>query len=200
MTTKDYSRALCEICGIERKGKLIFKKRDWDGKTWVCGGRSYKEFDFSSMPDVSVDIVPTAQWNKKNGFLYPYTDIEKIKKLYGEHGYDFVEFLKADINFEQPENFVKLEELMLAELAKQRLTVVKWVHYYSDNILMHEYILITKCGHKFKFKHNDIAVDNWFVERENRTECLILFILRKVLPICGDSLKQGIREQEWKYE
>lgn len=80
-----------------------------------------------------------------------------------------------------------------------RLTVVKWVHYYSDNILMHEYILITKCGHKFKFKHNDIAVDNWFVERENRTECLILFILRKVLPICGDSLKQAIREQEWLY-
>ncbi len=103
-------------------------------------------------------------------------------------------------DFTQLENFVKLEELMLAELAKQRLTVVKWVHYFSDNTLMHEYILITKCGHKFKFKHNDIAVDNWFVERENRTECLILFILRKVLPICGDSLKQAIRDQEWIYE
>lgn len=102
-------------------------------------------------------------------------------------------------DFNQPENFVKLEELMLAELAKQRLTVVKWVHYFSDNTLMHEYILITKCGHKFKFKHNDIAIDNWFVERENRTECLILFILWKVLPLCGDSLKQAIREQEWSY-
>lgn len=51
-------------------------------------------------------------------------------------------------DFTQPENFVKLEEIMLAELAKQRLTVVKYVHYYSDNTLMHEYILITKCGHK----------------------------------------------------
>lgn len=103
-------------------------------------------------------------------------------------------------DFTQSENFVKLEELMLAELAKQRLTVVKWVHYYSDNTLMHEYILITKCDHKFKFKHNGIAVDNWFVERENRTECLILFILWKVLPICGDSLKLAISEQEWSYE
>lgn len=43
------------------------------------------------------------------------------------------------------------------------------------------------------------AVDNWFVERENRTECLILFILWKVLPICGDSLKQAIREEKWIY-
>lgn len=62
-------------------------------------------------------------------------------------------------DFTQPENFVKLEEIMLAELAKQRLTVVKYVHYYSDNTLMHEYILITKCGHKFKFTHNGIKVD-----------------------------------------
>lgn len=136
MTTKDYSRELCEICEI--KPEII---EDYDGN----------EFE-----------------------IYP--------------------------DFTHPENFVKLEELMLAELAKQRLTVVKWVHYFSDNTLMHEYILITKCGHKIKFKHNGIEVDNWFVERENRTECLILFILRKVLPICGDSLKQAIREQEWSYE
>lgn len=103
-------------------------------------------------------------------------------------------------DFTQPENFVKLEEIMLAELAKQRLTVVKFVHYYSDNTLMHEYILITKCGHKFKFTHNGIKVDNWFVEREDRTECLILFILWKVLLVCGESIKQAIRETEWVYE
>jgi hypothetical protein len=103
-------------------------------------------------------------------------------------------------DFTQPENFVKLEEIMLAELAKQRLTVVKYVHYYSDNTLMHEYILITKCGHKFEFTHNGIKVDNWFVEREDRTECLILFILWKVLPICGESIKQAIKSEVWKYE
>lgn len=103
-------------------------------------------------------------------------------------------------DLEKPENFLKLEEIMLAELAKWRLTAIKWVHYYSDKTLMHEYILITKCGHKIKFKHNGIEVNNWFVERENRTECLILFILWKVLPICGDSLKRAIAAQEWSYE
>lgn len=103
-------------------------------------------------------------------------------------------------DFTQPENFVKLEEIMLAELAKQRLTVVKYVHYYSDNTLMHEYILITKCGHKFEFTHNGIKVDNWFVEREDRTECLILFILWKVLPICSESIKQAIKAEVWKYD
>lgn len=103
-------------------------------------------------------------------------------------------------DFTQPENFVKLEEIMLAELAKQRLTVVKYVHYYSDNTLMHEYILITKCGHKIKFTHNGIKVDNWFVERVDKTECLILFILWKVLPICGESIKQAIKSEVWKYD
>lgn len=103
-------------------------------------------------------------------------------------------------DFKQPEKFVKLEAIMLAELAKQRLTVVKWVHYFSDNTLMHEYILITKCGHKTKFKHNDIEVNNWFVERESRTECLILFILWKVIPICGEQIKQAIKSEEWIYE
>ena len=103
-------------------------------------------------------------------------------------------------DFTQPENFVKLEEIMLAELAKQRLTVVKYVYYYSDNTLIHEYILITKCGHKFKFTHNGIKVDNWFVEREDRTECLILFILWKVLPVCGESIKLAIKSEVWKYE
>lgn len=109
------SKELCEICGIERKGKLIFRKRGWDGRNWISAGRGYKEFDFESIPEVTVDIIPTAQWNKKNGFQYPYTYIEKIKKLYDEHGYDFVEFNKANINFEQPENFVKLFELNIPD-------------------------------------------------------------------------------------
>ena len=102
-------------------------------------------------------------------------------------------------NFENNNNnFVKLEEIMLAELAEHHLTVVKWVHYWLDGTLMHEYILITKTGHKIRFKHNDIQVDNWFVERENRAECLILFILWKVIPICGESIKQAIREADWE--
>lgn len=84
---------------------------------------------------------------------------------------------------------------MLKELAKQRLTVVKWVHEYEDS-LMHEYILITKQGHKIDFKHNGIDVRNWFVERLNRADCLILFILWKVLPICGDQIKQSIRDYD----
>lgn len=102
-------------------------------------------------------------------------------------------------DFEKPENFVKLEEIMLKELAKERLTVVKWVHEWSDSILMHEYIMITKCGHKFQFKHKDLYIDNWFVERENRTDCLILFILWKVMPICGEAIKQAIAAEEWEY-
>ena len=107
---------------------------------------------------------------------------------------------KLTLDFTKPENFVRLEEIMLTELAKHHLTVVKWVHRWSDNILMHEYILIQKTGHKFRFNHNGIKVDNWFVERVDRTECLIRFIQWKVLPICGESLKQSIREAEWVYE
>lgn len=144
MTTKDLSRELCEICGIEGK--------------WI-------EYT-TETTDGCVNL------GKRR--VFP--------------------------DFTQPENFVKLEEIMLAELAKQRLTVVKYVHYYSDNTLMHEYILITKCGHKFKFTHNGIKVDNWFVERKDRTECLILFILWKVLPICGEYIKQAIKSEGWKYE
>lgn len=170
MTAKDYSRKLCEICGIERKGKLIFKKRDWDGKTWVCGGRSYKEFDFSSMPDVSVDIVPTAQWNEKNGFLYPYTDIEKIKKLYDKHGYDFVEFLKADINFEQPENFVKLLELRFTSKRGYVFTVAEALQR----------------GRCFTF-----------ADRESFLEQLLDYMF--TCENFGEYIKQAIRGQEWLY-
>lgn len=103
-------------------------------------------------------------------------------------------------DFGKPENFVKLEEIMLAELAKHHLTVVKWVHYWSDNTLMHEYILIQKTGHKFRFNHNGIEIDNWFIEREDRTECLIRFIQWKALPICDESIKKAIKEVQWLYD
>lgn len=104
------------------------------------------------------------------------------------------------LDFGQPENFVRLEEIMLTELAKHHLTVVKWVRHWSDNTLMYEYILIQKTGHKFRFDHNGIKIDNWFVERTDRTECLILFVQWKVIPICGESIKQVIREAEWVYD
>lgn len=171
MTTTDYFRKLCEICGI----KPIYKCRNVPCLNFCVGGDcQLKEFEACNPLHCSEYVPDTESKKWKDGIaIYP--------------------------KFTHPENFVKLEEIMLAELAKQRLTVVKWVHYFSDNTLMHEYILITKCGHKIKFKHNGIEANNWFVERENRTECLILFILWKVLPICGDSLKQAIREQEWSY-
>ena len=44
-----------------------------------------------------------------------------------------------------------------------------------------------------------LYIDNWFVERENRTDCLILFILWKVMPICGEAIKQAIAAEEWEY-
>ena len=142
--TKDLSRQLCELCGIEPK--------------WI----KYK--------------VETTDGCINFGLKLEYPD------------------------FTKPENFVKLEEIMLTELAKHHLTVVKWVHCWSDNTLMHEYILIQKTGHKFRFNHNGIKIDNWFVERTDRTECLIRFIQWKVLPICGESIKQAIREAEWVYD
>ena len=112
-------------------------------------------------------------------------------------GFDTNKYAYPD--FGNSNNYIRLEEIMLAELAKHHLTVVKWVHYWSDGTLMHEYILITKTGHKTRFKHNDIQVNNWFVERENRADCLILFILWKVIPICGEQIKQAIREADWEY-
>lgn len=171
MTNKDYSRELCEICGIERKGKLIFKKRNWDGKSWVSAGCSYKKFDFSSIPDVSVDIIPTAQWDKKNGFQYPYKYLENIKKLYDKHGYDFVEFEKADINFEQPENFVKLIELRFTTKRGDIFTVVEALQN---------------------------ARSFTFADRKSFLEQLLDYIF--VCENFGEYIKQAIREQEWKYE
>lgn len=172
MTTKNLSRELCEICGIEAKQfTKDFKTRE-------------KAASFGR----KITGITKFRGNKFD--IGSYTDNQSIYQVHWKEFPDFTE----------PENFVKLEEIMLAELAKQRLTVVKYVHYYSDNTLMHEYILITKCGHKIKFTHNGIKVDNWFVEREDRTECLILFILWKVLPICGESIKQAIKSEVWKYD
>lgn len=121
------SKELCEICGIERKGKLIFRKRDWDGRSWISVGRGYKEFDFETIPEVTVDIIPTKDYKETNGFQYPYTDIEKIKKIYNEHGYDFVEFRQNVIDFTSPENFIKLYNLSLA--SKHTPTLARFMSF-----------------------------------------------------------------------
>ncbi len=115
------SKELCEICEIERESKLVFKKRDWDGKTYICAGHGYKEFDFKSTPHSIVDIIPTKDYEETNGFLYPYSDIEWIKQEYDKNGYDFVEFRQRIIDFEQAENFVKLFKL-ITTIEKFRFT------------------------------------------------------------------------------
>lgn len=163
--TKTLSEQLCEIVGLEAKQFIKdFKTRE-------------KAASFGR----KITGIPKFRGNKFD--IGSYTDNQSIYQVHWKEYPDF----------EQPENFIALEEIMLKELAKQRLTVVKWVTEYGDS-LMHEYILITKQGHKIDFKYNGIYVCNWFVERLNRTDCLILFILWKVLPICGDQIKQSIRD------
>ena len=108
--SNDLSRQLCELCGIERKGILLFKKRNWDG-TYISAASRYKEFDFESIPHAFVSIIPTKDYDKKNGFEYPYSDIEQIKREYDKNGYDFVEFRQRTIDFTKSENFVRLFNL-----------------------------------------------------------------------------------------
>lgn len=165
------SKELCEICGIERKGKLIFKKRDWDKKTYICSGHRYKEFDFKSIPEATVDIVPTKDYKETNGFLYPYSDIERIKEEYDKNGYDFVEFRQRTINFEQPENFVKLMELKVKGLSGGNLTLM--------GILNKEY---------------------WLSDRQDYIRFLCQYFISDLTPYWQDKLKRAIRETEWVYE
>lgn len=110
--SNDLSKQLCELCGIEREGILLFKKRNWDG-TYISAACRYKEFDFESIPQAFVSITPTKDYDKKNGFEYPYSDIERIKREYDKNGYDFVEFRQRTIDFTKPENFVRLFNLTL---------------------------------------------------------------------------------------
>lgn len=146
------SKDLCKICGIERKGKLIFKKRNWDKKTYICAGRGYKEFDFRSIPEVTVDIVPTKDYEEINGFQYPYSDIEYIKEEYNKNDYDFVEFRQRTIDFTQAENFVKL-----LKIANDVLGSVHFATAYTKNkpdifeeqVLLH-YLPIAKLNEGFK--------------------------------------------------
>ena len=113
MTKKTLSQKICEVCGIEPKGKLIFEKRNWDKKTWISAGHGYKEFDFKSIPTAEVDIIPTKLYNEKNGFQYPHSMIDEIKKLYDENGYDFQKFEAKFIDFENNNNKLKLINLLI---------------------------------------------------------------------------------------
>ena len=112
---ENISNRLMEVCEIQSRGKLIFVKRDWDKKTYICAGHTYKQFDFDSAPTASVYIIPDEEYKETNGFQWPHKDIDKIIKLYNDNGYDFVEFEQRTIDFTKPENFVKLFNLKVYE-------------------------------------------------------------------------------------
>lgn len=165
------SKELCDICEIEREGKLVFKKRDWDGKTYICAGHGYKEFDFKSTPTVTVDIIPTRDYKETNGFQYPYSDIDLIKKEYDKNGYNFVEFRQRTIDFMQPENFVQLMDLKIKGLTNSNMTLM--------GLLNQEYRL---------------------TKREDYIRFLYLYHITYLNPYCRNNLKQAIRAEEWIYE
>lgn len=162
------SKELCEICGIEPKGKLVFKKRDWNG-TYISSAKGYKEFDFKSTPEVTVDIVPTKDYEETNGFLYPYSDIERIKEEYDKNGYDFVEFRQRTINFEQAENFVKLMDLKVEGLSASNLPLM--------GLLNKEY---------------------WLSSRPDYIEFLYKYYIPGLVPYWQEKLKQAIRQATWE--
>lgn len=177
------SKELCEICEIERKGKLIFRKRDWDGKTWISAGHGYKKFDFKSAPETSVDIIPTKDYRETNGFQYPYTEIEKIKEIYNEHDYDFVEFKQECIDFTTLENFVKLLEIV------SKKSSVSFCHngsYFGCNI--HYMIYDTFEAEAGSIQYNFL---NTLLKQHFRNPCI---------PKLLERVKEAIRETEWKYE
>lgn len=166
----DLSRQLCELCGIERKGKLIFRKRDWDGRSWISAGCGYKEFDFKSIPEIRVDIIPTKDYDEKNGFQYPYSDIERIKREYDKNGYDFVEFSQRTIDFTKPENFKKLFELK--------------IHIFEVDTTLALYLT-----------HNSTMAT-----AEDFLENLLFILEKLCDLDTVESIKQSIREAEWVYE
>lgn len=84
-----------------------------------------------------MDIIPTKNWDEKNGFSFPYSAIENIKKIYDEHGYDFIKIQTKKLNFEQPENFVKLFNLQVEQVEDNQTkpTVSGFIsdyHWFND--------------------------------------------------------------------
>lgn len=108
----ELSKLICEKCKIQTSGKLIFHKRNCNDRCYVSAGCGYKEFDFTSCPETSVNILPDYKYKEEMGWQYPYKQIEEIKKIYDKNGYDFVEFRTKTIDFELPENFMKLFKLI----------------------------------------------------------------------------------------
>lgn len=108
----ELSKLICEKCKIQTSGKLIFRKRNWNDRHYISAGCGYKEFDFTSCPETSVNILPDYKYKEEMGWQYPYKQIEEIKKIYDKNGYDFVEFRTKTIDFESPENFMKLFKLI----------------------------------------------------------------------------------------
>lgn len=182
MTNKSLSQQLCEACGIEPKGKLVFEKRNWDKKTWLSAGVGYKQFDFESTPNVSVDIIPTEFYNEKNGFQYPYSRIDEIKKLYDKNGYDFIEFAAKFIDFENNNNnFVKLLEIV------SKKSSVSFCHngtYYG-------------CSIHYFFDHIFEAVEGTL--QHNFLNTLLVQDLRNPCkPKLLEQIKQAIKNEQWE--
>lgn len=183
MTNKSLSQQICEVCGIEPKGKLVFEKRNWDKKTWLSAGVEYKQFDFESTPNVTVDIIPTEFYNEKNGFQYPYSRIDEIKKLYDKNGYDFIEFAAKFIDFENNNNnFVKLINIIYACGINQK----------------YDYQLAT-----LSFEEDSCY---WFEENSNTFQKRYLEVLLYTLSKNYDSwdvkfqniIKQAIKNEQWE--
>ena len=184
MTKKTLSQKICEVCGIEPKGKLIFEKRNWDKKTWISAGHGYKEFDFKSIPTAEVDIIPTKLYNEKNGFQYPHSMIDEIKKLYDENGYDFKEFEAKFIDFENNNNnFEKLLEIVSKKAS------VSFCHngtYYG-------------CSIYYFFKDIFEAVEGT-LQHSFLNTLLVQDLRNPCKPKLLEQIKQTIRAEEWKYE
>lgn len=183
--TKELSKQLCELCGIERKGKLIFRKRDWDGRSWISTGCGYKEFDFVSIPETSVDIIPTKDYDEKNGFQYPYSDIERIKREYDKNGYDFVEFRQRKIDFTKPENFVKLLHLPSEIVIKNERVIPAKNMWWIINMDVKKY------GQLAPYYCDDFFIRLILLLQNENKDYNDEFI---------NSIKQSIREAEWVYD
>lgn len=99
----------------------------------------------------------------------PYTITEDNCRVYDNDG-ELCEQYVYKLNFEQPENFVKLMELKVEGLSAGNLTLM--------GILNKEY---------------------WLSDRHDYIKFLCQYHFPDLTPYWQDKLKQAIRETEWVY-
>ena len=99
----------------------------------------------------------------------PYIKTEDNCRVYDNEG-ELCEQYVYKLNFEQPENFVKLMELRVDGLSGGTLTLM--------GILNNEY---------------------WLSDRQDYIEFLYKYYIPALTPLRQDELKQKIRETEWVY-